>query len=146
MCVYRFAIILSTDDYRTSIIGPRLSVSHPLPVPNEEWYWLIWRNFYENQKPLNQRFVRYYNHEKKKYQRFTVWKFSKFTLNTFWKKIPWNQGIEYIVSLYVIFTKYFSTQSKFLFHTVCFDQIYHPSTKFFWFIFAKIHSDTKPPP
>ena len=80
MCVYRFAIILSADDYRTpiidrTIIGTRLSVSHPLPVPNEEWYWLIWRSFYENQKPLKQRFVRYYNHEKKKYQRFTVWKF-----------------------------------------------------------------------
>ena len=134
MCVYRFAIILSADDYRTpiidrTIIGTRLSVSHPLPVPNEEWYWLIWRNFYENQKPLNQRFVRYYNHEKKKYRRFTVWQFRKFTL----QKNSVKTTHSLVHCMIAIFTKYFSSQSKFLvFHTVCFDQIYHPSTKNFF--------------
>ena len=143
MCVYRFAIILSNADYRTSIIGPRLSVSHPLPVPNEEWYWLIWRNFYENQKPLKQRFVRYYNHEKKKYRRFTVWQFRKFTLQE--NSVKTTHSL--VHCMIAIFTKYFSSQSKFLTFPQC---VLTKSTilprNFFWFIFAKIHSDTKPPP
>ena len=91
--------------------------------------------------------MRYYNHEKKKYQRFTVWKFPKFTLRkNSVKSRHYSTKVHCVIVCMLFSRNIFHLRVNFLlFYTVCFDQIYHPSTKFFWFIFAKIHSDTKSP-